>query len=335
MQASQRKRVLQGMVAALVTGAIVTGTAPVTAAGYGVPIEDAAASMGILGDVPELKLGRGVARPLETKNDAELCAAGAIVVDAPIDALADSFRDLSLLRSGGMVVASGRISESASLADFAGLAIPAADLDAIKRAKRGDSDVKLSAEEIDRVRGAGAERASDAFKQALLERVVAFRERGIEGLGSYNDKKATVSQDSVTRALLASLDATRPTGAFSPVESFEYWSVEQFGGLKQFVTVTNMTIKRREGAVRIETVQLYASHYCEGLVTSIDLYALPETDGARTLLRLTFRTQVDALGGLLGGLKRKVGRARMVEQLAAGLERLRTEAPRAIQLARK
>jgi hypothetical protein len=62
-------------------------------------------------------------------------------------------------------------------------------------------------------------------------------------------------------------------------------------------------------------------------VTSIDLIALPGPTDA-TLVRLTFRAQVDGFGGLMGAVKRKVGRSKMVEQLAAGLERMRSAAPR-------
>jgi hypothetical protein len=286
--------------------------------------------MGIGADVAALREGRAVARVLDTDNDAELCAAGSVVVAAPLDALAEAFRDLSLLAAAGMVTASGRISETPSETDFRALRIPPADLAALVAARPGDSDVKLAEGEIEVVRRAGRDGVDPAFRRALLQRVLAWRASGFDGLGSYRDKRSAVDQKTVTRSLLERLGRTRPNGAFAQVESFEYWSVERFGGLKPFVALTNMKVGRRPGVVRIETVQLYASHYCDGLVSSVDLHELPDESGPRTLVRLTFRTQVDAFGGLLGGLKRRVGRSKMVEQLAAGLERLREQAPRVV-----
>jgi hypothetical protein len=323
-----------GIVTATVLGATLA-SAPVWAVGVGAPIEVAAASMGIAGDVPELKAGRAVARQLEPTNDSELCAAGSIVIDAPLEALVASFRDLSLLERGGLVSASGRVSDTPSVADLERLPLSAADLEALRSSKRGGSDIKLSVDEIDALRKAGSDRVALTFREGLVRRVAAWRQSGISGLSTYGDKRTTVEQAVVARALLDSLGRDRAGGTFEDVESFVYWSVERFGSLKPFIALTNMTLQRRNsGVVRIETVQLYASHYCEGLVASIDLHELPYDGGPRTLVRLSFRTQVDAFGGILGGMKRKIARSRMLEQLVSGLERLRDEGPRVTRLAK-
>jgi hypothetical protein len=328
-----KRRVVRVIVAVVALTSLLAEV-PAKPGGAGDSIEVAAAAMGIAEDIPDLKAGRPAAHQLETTNDAELCAAGSIVIAAPLDALADSFRDLSLLERGGLVTATGRIPEQPTEADFAALPLPESDLEALRTAKPGSSEIKLAADEIEAVRQAGFDGAIPAFRRALLRRVQAWRASGVAGLRTYDDKKSTIDQPGVTQSLLESLSRTNTRKGFEQIETFEYWSVERFGTLKPFVALTSMTVREQPGAVRIDTIQLYASHYCEGLVASIDLAALPDEAGPRTLVRLTFRTQVDGLGGLLGAMKRKVGRTRMVAQLVAGLERLRDQAPRVTRLAK-
>jgi hypothetical protein len=331
MRASGKRRAGRGILAIGLLASLLA-VAPSTPAGVGEPIEVVAAAMGIAEDVPELKAGRAAAHQLETTNDSELCAAGSIVIEAPLAALANSFRDLSLLERGGLVTASGRIPAQPSESNFAALPLPESDLLALRTAKPGNSDIKLAADEIEAIRKSTSDGVLPAFRRALLDRVVAWRGTGLAGLRTYDDKKSTIDQASVTRALLESLSRTNTRKGFEQIETFEYWSVERFGSLKPFVALTSMTVREQPGAVRIDTIQIYASHYCEGLVASIDLQALPDENGPRTLVRLTFRTQVDGLGGLLGAVKRKVGRSRMVAQLVEGLEQLRDQAPRVTQL---
>jgi len=290
-------------------------------------IEETAATVGIAGDIPALVAGRAVARQLETRNDSELCAAGSIVVEAPLEALTEAFRNLSLLEGSGMVITSGRIGEVASNGDLTMLQIPEFDLEGLRRARVGESDVKLSPSEIGSIRKAQPDVLAAAFKRTLLDRVESWRRSGFAGLGQYGDKRNVVSQSDVTRALVSSLSPSHH-GARVSEEAFQYWSIERFGSLKPFVALTNMSITKHVGSACIETTQLYASHYCEGLVARIDLYELQRAETPRTLVRITFRAQVDAFSGMLGGLKRKVGRTKMVEQLASGLEKLRQQAPR-------
>jgi hypothetical protein len=323
---------VRSVAAAAVLGAMTAegfaGSAAQPAGAPVVTIQDAAAKLGLTADVTALAAGRATARPLDTENDAELCASGAIIIDVPADVLANGFRDLSLLRSSGLLVAAGRFSDEPQLADLDALAIPEGEINELSTAQAGNSGIKLSALEIAALRGAQPGVVAATFKQALLQRVVAWRERGNAGLGIYDDKRKPVEQSQVATMLLTSLASTRPSYSFVRDESFEYWSVERFGNLKPLVALTNMSIHRRPGVVRIETVQLYASHYCEGLVTSIDLLSLGGTVGNATLVRLTLRAQVDSFTGMMGSLKRRVGRARVVEQLAQGLELLRSSSIR-------
>jgi hypothetical protein len=273
-------------------------------------------------DVANLAAGRATARQIETEDESELGAVGVVVLPARVDDVVESFRDLSILRRSGMAVCAGRFSATPTLDDLACLDVPADDLVLLPKAKLGASDVKLSDAEIAAL-GRDAGPCSDVeYKRALMRRVVAWQQHKLGGLGNYADKKRRVVQSDVTGALLANLALHRPE-EIREVDSFEYWAVEQFGSFRPLVDVNSVSILSGPGIVRIETTQLYASHYCNGLVTSVDLIPVQTANGQETLMRLTFRVQMDSLGGFFGGLKRHIGRGRVVEQVASGLEKIR------------
>ncbi len=274
-------------------------------------------------DVASLAAGKAAARQLDTEHDAELAAMGVVVLNASVDDVVESFRDLSILRRSGMAACAGRFSAQPTVDDLACLPIPDADLAVLPKAKAGDSDVKLSESEIAAIQTAEGTTMDLVFKNALVGRVNAWQQNGVDGLGSYSDKKRRVTQSEITTGLLTSLRAQR-AGEVKHVETFEYWAVEQFGNFKPLVDVNSISIYSGPGFARIETTQLYASHYCDGLVTGFDLIPIQDQAGPATLLRLTFRVRMDSLGGIFGGLKRKIGRGKIVEQVADGLERIRT-----------
>jgi hypothetical protein len=287
------------------------------------PLDGAIVRLGFAADlVPRLVEGRAAARELETSDSSELAATGVVVLPARVDDVVESFRDLSILRRSGMAVCAGRFSGEPTLDDLTCLEVPGEDLALLPKAKVGDSDVKLSDLEIGTLRTATGACADVEFKKALMRRVLAWQHSGLDGLPTYADKRKPVAQAEVTSALVATLEADRPTPA-SRVERFQYWAVEKFGDFKPLVDVNDVAIFSGAGIVRIETTQLYASHYCNGLVTSVDLIPIQTATGPQTLMRLTFRVRMDSLGGFFGGLKRHIGRGRVVEQVADGLERVR------------
>jgi len=287
------------------------------------PLDRAVNTLGFaVDDVATLASGRATARQLETTDESELGAVGVVLLAAPLDNVVESFRDLSIFRRSGMAECAGRFSADPSLEDLACLDVPAADLEQLPKARVGDSDVKLSDAEIGTL-GRDLGKGSDLeFKKALMQRVVAWQQGGVSGLSNYADKKRRVLQSDITSELVKTLEHERPAG-LEPVESFQYWAVERFGSFKPMVDVNHMAILRGAGLVRLETVQLYASHYCNGVVTSIDLMPVVTETGPQTLMRLSFRVRMDSLGGMFGGFKRHVGRGKIVDQVAAGLELVR------------
>src|SRR4030095_16618315 len=167
------------------------------------------------------------------------------------------------------------------------------------------------------------ERRSALFGRLLAARLAAWRSCGVAGLGVYEDKHRPLNQAEVTTALLASLARTRPARGFLRTDAFEYWSVERFGSLKPVVALTEMATYEADGLVRVETVQIYATHYFDGLVTAIDLVPVPLGDCGATLVRVSVFARLDLFTGVLAPIKSRTAKSHMVDALADSLDRIR------------
>jgi hypothetical protein len=308
-------------VAIAASGMATTGRAGVPLA---MPVDGVARRLGFgTEDVGLLPSGRAAARPLDVQADSELSAEGVVLLEAPVDVVVEAFRDLSILQRAGLTEASGKFSAEPSIQDLAPLQIPASDVAQLAKARAGNADVKLSGAELTALGSRGEVAIADAYKLALVRRIMLWKQQGLAGLGVYHDKKRPVCQKEATTRLLDRIRANAAGEPMKEVDSFQYWAVERIGDFKPLVQLTHVSIHRGPSGARIETVQLYASHYCDALVTSVELVPVTTNGVDATLMRLTFRAEMDSLGGVLGGLKRKIGRSRVVEHVAAGLERIR------------
>ena len=109
------------------------------------------------------------------------------------------------------------------------------------------------------------------------------------------------------------------------VESFLYWSKEQFGG-KPVVRAIHVTIVRGvsdEGLpdALVAARQIYASHYMDG---SLAVTALVRgAGGSPSYLVYLNRSEVDVLDRFFGGMVRRIVERRLRTEGAAALEGLR------------
>lgn len=279
--------------------------------------------LGLEQKIPELTTGKAVTWELDASHYSEIAAAAAVVVEAPMDVLVAEVQSLEILRKRGVLMAMGKFSEPVSGHDLDKLEIPQQTLDAMASAKFRSSDVKLSSAEIAAIRRVKPEQREVLYKSFLLRRIRAWREKGVDGLDQYHDKKRPIEQAKETGEMLASLGKTRPNGPMPVATRYQYWSVEQFGSLKPVIALNDMTVTRGFGTARIEIVQIYSNHYFDGLVTALDFAEVRSESGPATLVRLAFYSRLDLFEGLLGGLKRRFGRSKTVEELGKNLEQMR------------
>lgn len=238
-----------------------------------------------------------------------------------------------------------RFSDPPVLEDLEGLVLDRSDLDAIRRCRPGDCDIRLGGAEIQSLQdaaGAAGSRSEDAvqqeFRQVVLRRVNAYRSGGLAMLPPYADRREYTHPQDAFEAILdasASLKACLPDvvarlrdyprAQLPGGESFFYWSKEQYGAGKRVVAVTHVEIVKpaREHPQEVIVLgkEIFATHYRNASLGTTAIVREP-VGNARYLVYIN-RSHVDALGGLFGGLKRKLIEGRLKAETAGIIRHVR------------
>lgn len=255
-------------------------------------------------------------------------------LNAPAEALVSWTRAIAELKQSRFVPAVRRFSEPPVLEDLGGLVLDEGDVEAIRRCRSGDCGVKLAAHEIASLRAAAAGpewRAAiqQEFRRAVLNRVKAYRSDGLAGLPPYADRRDVPRPADVFAAILAGSPYLRdrlpgvsarlmdyPRVDAPGVESFFYWSKEQYGSGKRVISVTHVEIVRPDSAgapaVLVLGKEIFATHYRTGSLGVTAVVHDPVPD--RRYLVYINRSQVDVLQGFFGGLKRKLIEGRLASE---------------------
>lgn len=272
----------------------------------------------------------------------ELAVFGAIRVNADRDRVIAWVREIAAFKQSKYVLSIGRFSEPPRLEDLAGLSLDEKELDALRTCRPGHCKLKLAAAEMTALRRA-ADQAGDAwapavrsaFRQVVLDRVMAYRTRGLAGLPTYESEKtvstAAISTQLVERSAFltgrlprfAAYLARYPEARGDSVETFAYWSKERQAD-KPVVSVTQVSIMCGDGDAQPEVIvagqQLFATHYMNG---SLGLTLLLRgTEGQHYLVYVN-RTDIDVLDGPFAGLVRWIIRRRVKSEATGVLEELR------------
>jgi hypothetical protein len=300
-------------------------------------------------DLTALARGVVVRKTLDTDNPDEVIAVGAVRIGVPRAFLVEQVRDIVAFKQSDLVQQIGTFGTPPRPADLEDLSVPEDDVAAIRTCQPGDCDLKLTTGMLERLqRGVDWEspdargRASDLFKQLLVERLVEYLSGGTDTLGTYIDKREADSMGDEMASLLA--DA-RSLGVYAPElldyleafprqrlqgsESFLYWSKEAYG-LKPVISATHVTIYTKiagtGGAVPMSFVAsrgLYASHYFQGsLALTLAIEIENEPSPAMYLVYVN-RSRVDALSGAFGGLRRWIASRRVRGGMKESLEGLK------------
>lgn len=286
--------------------------------------------------------GDTVVRVLPSRGGEVAVVALAAITVSP-EAFAERIHDIEALRTSAHSPATRRFSSPPDLADLDRMDLPPQDVDAIRRCRPGDCDVKLTTAEIARLRALadaagpdGAPQIQQAFREVVLERVRRYLADGLDGLAPYADKPEGVrTADALARLVARSpyLEAHAPTLVErlldfprTPADghdSFLYWAEERFGG-RPVLSATHVLIARNDPAsglplVMVAGKQVFATHYSNG---ALGLTCLIGT-GPQYLLYVN-RTEVDLLGGFFGPLKRAIIEGRIRREAGAVVAGLRT-----------
>ena len=266
--------------------------------------------------------GEAVIKQLETTEKAEVAAFGVVKVKGTQETFLQKIRQIHVFRKVPEVLQIGRFSAVPTLEDLQGLTWEAADIDALKRCKPGQCDVKIGTAGLERLQKEINWKAADAgpraealIKEQILAHVQAYLKGGTNAMGQIVDKKQPKALSDEFRALLKNspyLPAyvpefnqylqDYPNGKLAGAEDVLYWTKDNFG-LKPVVSITHATFFKRTGPqagalVALKTI--YASHFFNASLEMIAAVDTPDHSGIY-LLNL-YRTRIDPPTGMLSGV---------------------------------
>lgn len=325
--------------ASLATSALIAQTAPVTD-----PFEFLRPTVVLsAADRGLLDAGEAIVRVVSGQGR-ELVILSAARINVGGDRLVAWVRQIADLKKGSYVPEIGRFSQPPRLEDLSALTLDDEDLESIRRCRIGACGVKLSDPEITEL-GQHVARAGlswqgavqEAFRRIVLARAQVYLARGHVGTPPYHDQKTTISPDTEFTQILehSAFLAQRvpdlavhlrqfPRAPAPDVESFLYWSKEALGG-KPIIAVTHVNIIRPSDRslpeALVAATQVFATHYMTGslAVTAITRGAA----GSPPYLTYLNRSRLDVLGGLFGGIVRRIAERRLRGEAAEVVQGVR------------
>ena len=266
--------------------------------------------------------GEAVIKQLVTPEKAEVAAFGVVKVKGTQDVFLQKIRQIHVFRKVPEVLQIGRFSAVPTVADLQGLTWEAADLDAFKRCKPGQCDVKIGTAGLERLQKEIDWSAPDArpkaealIREQMITHVKAYLAGGTNAMGQIVDKKQPKALSAEFQALLKNstyLPAyipefnqylqDYPNGKLPGVEDVLYWTKDNFG-LKPVVSITHATFWKRTGPqagsiVALKT--LYSSHFFNASLEMIVAVDTPDKTGF--YLMNLYRTRIDPPTGMLSGI---------------------------------
>ncbi len=278
-------------------------------------------------DFATLSREQPFARLVPVSDKREVAVSGLVNIRASADDFLRVYRESMTRQNNAAILEIGSFAKEPSLADLKNLTVDVQDIEDLKECIVGECQVKLSAAMIERFRREIDWQAPDyqlkatnLFKQLLLDYVRDYRSRGDAALIEYNDKRDEISVAAEHRALTGASGYVNDVLADkqSGLQLFEdaiVWSKIKFG-LKPVIAINHITIYRRNVDIGPQAVvaskQIYANHYFNAFLALTAFVKVPDS-GA--YLVYENRSRADGLEGPFGKIKRGVVEKKALEGL--------------------
>ena len=293
--------------------------------------------------IAQAKSGVVVTKTLSTSDPDEVALFGIVSIDAPRAQVTRRIADLqTFLRAPGRS-AFGIFSDPAAVSDLAGTSADASDVEALKKCRPGDCDVKIpgqTIEEFSRSIDFSSPQATLQVNALARQRVVQYvneyRRGGTAAMLHYGDQQTERSAADAFAELLAESPylfdyvpefrkylESYPAGSLAGTTDAIYWSMDRLPSLRPIFGITHLTTWSPAGAplTLISAKQLYASHYFLGAFTLTTVLDRPEAPNGGVYWIVVQRLHFDHLpsGGLLNIRGRVIGKLseQMKTELAA------------------
>jgi hypothetical protein len=305
-------------------------------------------------DIKRLDSGEVVSRTLDVKNGREVATLGIVRIKTSPSRYVERLADIVTFKRAEGVLQIGRFSSPPRLEDLASLKLDDDELNRLKTCRVDDCKLRLSAEDVTRIRREidwrapdAPEKATQLVRQALVAYVSRYREGGAAAALEYSGRAPRLN---VGREFASLLDADPVTAAYAPrlrrhlldypsspaekITDFVYWSRELVRG-RPVVSMTHVAtaaaIDDSPVAYAIGSKQIYAMHYYDASLGLTLLVPDPTSSSPATYVIYLNRSRIDLFDGLFGGVARKIvaGKARtlVAEQLQRLQHTLASETP--------
>jgi hypothetical protein len=305
------------------------------------------ASYGLTGaELDRVGQGQVVSRTLPARHPREIGTLGVARVRVAPERYVERLADIARFKSlDEAVLQIGVFQQPPTLADVSALTLDEGDLRDLRDCRVGDCGVQLSAAAIDRFRreldwrGAGVQAdANRLMRQILVEYVARYQEEGAAAAMHYADRPSPLDLGREFTSLAESapdgwahFPALRrhlfeyPAPSAPGTSDVLYWSKE-IVGRRTVTSVTHLAIARTAddspAAYAIASKHIYGSHYFDASLGLTILIPDGSAPAGGTYLVYVNRSRIDILGGVLGGVKRKIVGSRARSTVSDTLARL-------------
>lgn len=283
-------------------------------------------------ELAELDRGGIVVKAIPASDKQEVAVAGVVRVKQLPTVTLREFRDSLSPKSSKEMDAKGRFSNPPVIGDLAGLELEERDFRELRKCIVGDCDVNMSADWIDKfgkgldwTAGDHKQKATELFREMLLEYSRDYSVSGTASLGAYSNRKDVVSLSASHRSLLENALfigelapellaylKEYPKKDLSGVESYTHWSNIDFG-LNPTVTLSHSAaFTNSAGDHFVAARQFYSSRYLDASLSLTMLLRFP--DGV-TYIVFSDRSRSDALEGIFHGMSKRVVEAEAIERV--------------------
>ena len=263
-------------------------------------------------ELERLANGEAIARMIKTP-DREASILGAVKLRASKEEFLAWFRNLDNFKLSPMVAEVKTFHNPPRPEDLASLSLDTQDLRDARGCMPGKCGLKLSSEEMERIKNGVDWAVSDApskvsnqARSMFHEYVKDYFSRGNAALGKLNDRGAGSSIAGTFAALNANFpylkeafpEVFRNLANFQGMaqdtpDQFVYWSREKYGfGLKPLLNIIHVSIfKPRPNVILIASKQIRSTHYFDG---SFGVTMLVDAPGGACLVYIN-RSRIDML----------------------------------------
>jgi hypothetical protein len=280
-------------------------------------------------EVTALANGDVVVRHHATAEKQDLSTTGILMIKGLPAISMEKFRESLSQKGGESMKGGGQFSDPPTFDDLMNLELDKDSIEQLRKCTVGNCDLNLSAnmierfaKEIDWNAGDAGQRATNLFQEMLVTFVQNYLGRGIDGLGTFDNRRKTVDLKAAHTSLISNSLFIReihpnflqyledfPADTLANVQSSMHWSIVDFG-LKPSITVSHSAVHTEvtgnEQQHFVASRQIYASRYLDSSLTFSVLLRVSDQNGITTYLVFSDRSRSDALEGPLGGFARGV-----------------------------